>query len=121
MLPIPDLGLLAGETVIVEREESPGLDPFGDPLPGEWVPETVDNVLVSPGPRADLSDANRPEGVEVKWNLSFPKGYPATLRGARVIVRGQEPAYVVGDPQHLIDENTPGPWSLTVELTAVRG
>lgn len=84
------------------------------------MPETVDDVLVSPGPRADL-DASRPEGVEVKWNLSFPKGYPATLRGARIIIRGQEPCYVVGDPQHLIEANTPGAWSMPVEVEAVRG
>ena len=120
MMALPDFGLLAGETVIVEREISPGEDPMGDPLPGVWVPETVANVLVAPGARSDLG-ADRPEGVSVKWTLGFPKDYPATLRGARVIVRGQEPCYVVGDPQHLTAENTPGPWSLTVELSGVRG
>lgn len=117
---LPDFGLLQGETVIVERVESPGEDSFGDPLPGDWTPETVANVLVAPGARVDLG-ADRPEGVEVKWTLGFPKDYPASLRGARVIVRGQEPCYVVGDPQHLTTENTPGPWSLTVEIAAVRG
>lgn len=120
MFPLPDLGLLQGETVVVERESSPGVDAFGDPLPGEWVAETVENVLVAPGAHADL-DASRPEGVEVKWTLSFPKDYPATLRGARVIIRGQEPCYIVGDPQHLMAENTPGPWSMTAEVTAVKG
>ena len=120
MISLPDFGLLRGETVIVERLESPGEDSFGDLLPGVWVPETVANVLVAPGPRADLG-ADRPEGVEVKWTLHFPKGYPATLRGARVVVRGQEPAFVVGDPQHYTAGNTPGAWSMPVELTAVRG
>ncbi len=120
MLGLNALGLLQGEQVVVERVVSPGDDPFGDPLPGQWIPETVDDVLVAPGGRTDL-DASRPEGVEVKWTLHFPKGYPATLRGARVVVRGQEPAWVVGDPQHYTAENTPGAWSMPVELTAVRG
>ena len=120
MFTLPDFGLLKGETVVVEREVSPGFDELGDPLPGVWVPETVENVLVAPGASADL-DASRPDGVEVKWNLHFPKGYQATLRGARVIVRGQEPCYVVGDPQHYTAENTPGPWSLPVEVGDVRG
>lgn len=120
MFTLPDFGLLKGETVVVEREVSPGFDELGDPLPGVWVPETVENVLVAPGASADL-DASRPDGVEVKWNLHFPKWYPATLRGARVIVRGQEPFYVVGDPQHWTPENIPGPWSMPVELTATRG
>ena len=120
MLGLNALGLLQGEQVVVERVVSPGVDAFGDPLPGQWVPEMVYDVLVAPGGRTDL-DATRPEGVEVKWTLHFPKGYPATLRGARVVVRGQEPAFVVGDPQHYTAENTPGAWSMPVELTAVRG
>ena len=107
MLGLNALGLLQGEQVVVERVVSPGVDAFGDPLPGQWVPEMVYDVLVAPGGRTDL-DASRPEGVEVKWTLHFPKGYPATLRGARVIVRGQEPAFVVGDPQHYTAGNTPG-------------
>ena len=120
MLGLNALGLLQGEQVVVERVVSPGVDAFGDPLPGQWVPEMVYDVLVAPGGRTDL-DATRPEGVEVKWTLHFPKGYPATLRGARVVVRGQEPAFVVGDPQHYTEGNTPGAWSMPVELTAVRG
>ena len=120
MLGLNALGLLQGEQVVVERVVSPGVDAFGDPLPGQWVPEMVYDVLVAPGGRTDL-DASRPEGVEVKWTLHFPKGYPATLRGARVVVRGLEPAFVVGDPQHYTAENTPGAWSMPVELTAVRG
>lgn len=120
MIALPDFGLLQGEMVIVERMESPGEDSFGDPLPGVWVPETVANVLVAPGARADLG-SDRPEGVEVKWNLSFPKGYPPTLRGARIVIRGQEPCYVVGDPQHLTEDNVPGAWSMPVEVEDVRG
>lgn len=117
---LPDFGLLTGETVIVEREVPGGPDEFGDPSPGVWVPERVDDVLVAPGPTSDL-DGSRPDGVRVKWSLSFPKGYPATLRGARVIVRGGPPCWVVGDPQHLTAANTPGRWSMPVELSAVRG
>lgn len=114
------LSLLNGETVVVERHEQVGTDPGNNPI-YDWVPETVEDVLVVPGARSDVTDSNRPEGVQVSWTLGLPRGYPATLRGARVKVRGQDAAPVIGDPQHGTDENVPGPWTMTAELERTDG
>lgn len=112
--------MIVGETVVVEREQETGRDPGNNPIV-ETVRETVENVLVAPGSRADVTESMRPAGVEVKWTLHFPKGYPATLRGARIQVRGGDFLHVVGDPQHYTAENTPGDWSMPVELSEVNG
>lgn len=112
--------MIVGETVAVIRREQTGEDRFGEPI-YEDVTESVDDVLVAPGPRADLTDAERPEGFRVAWNLHFPKGYPAELKGARISVRGGPALAVVGDPQHYTAENTPGRWSMPVEVWGVEG
>jgi len=109
-----------GETVTVSRREQTGEDRLGEPIYA-WVTEPVDDVLVAPGPRTDLTDAERPDAFRVAWNLHFPKGYPATLKGARVSVRGGPFMNVVGDPQHYTLENTPGRWSMPVEVWQVEG
>ena len=113
--------MIRGEIVVVERPEYGEPDAHGNAEETWSEPETVENVLVAPGARADLTDADRPNGDRVEWNLHFPKGYPATLRGARITVRGGEPLRVVGDPQHYTEENTPGDWSMPVELWRVDG
>lgn len=112
---------MIGETVVVERHTPSGAtDSHGNPI-YVWSLETVEDVLVAPGPRNDLTDAERPEGVRVVWNLHFPKGYPATLAGARVSVRGGQSLSVVGDPQHYTEANTPTRWSMPVEVWRVDG
>lgn len=112
--------MIVGETVVVERRTQVGVDP-GNNAVFEWAPESVDDVLVAPGARADVVESVRPAGVDVRYTLHFPKGYPATLRGARVRVRGQEPLAVVGDPDHYIAANTPTRWSMPVEVGRVDG
>lgn len=112
--------MIAGESVVVERPVTGSPDPFGG-VSVTWVSESVDNVLVSPGPRSDVVESNRPSGVDVRWTLHFPKGYPATLRGARVRVRGGDPLDVIGDPQHYTEANTPGAWSMPCEVGRVDG
>ena len=42
------------------------------------------------------------------------------LKGATVNVRGID-YLVVGDPQRYTEENTPGPWNLTCEVTRTDG
>lgn len=111
---------MQGERVVVERRIEVGRDPGNSPI-YEWQSETVENVLVVPGPRSDVESSARPEGTSVLWNLHFPKGYPATLRDARISVRGQAPAEVIGDPQHYTEANTPGVWSMPVEIGRVDG
>jgi len=113
--------VIVGESVAVQRPIVVGEDAHGNQTVELSEPETVDDVLVAPGPRADLSDTSRPDGDRVEWNLHFPKGYPATLRGAFISVRGGEPLRVVGDPQHYTEQNTPGRWSMPVELWRVDG
>lgn len=112
--------MIHGESVIVERRQEVGRDPGNNPI-FEWVAEPVNDVLVAPGPRADVEESNRPDGVEVRFNLHFPKGYPATLRGARISVRGLPPFDVIGDPQHFTEANTPGRWSMPVEIGRTDG
>lgn len=112
--------MITGEAVVVERRQEVGRDPGNAPI-YDWVAEPVNDVLVAPGGMTDVVESNRPAGVEVQFTLHFPKGYPATLRGARVSVRGQEPLDVIGDPQHYTEENTPGRWSMPVEVGRTDG
>ncbi len=112
--------MILGETVIVERRQETGRDPGNNAI-YTWVSESVDNVLVAPGPRADVTDSTRPDGTEVRFTLHFPKGYPETLRAARVRVRGGEPLTVIGDPAHYTEANTPGEWSMPCEVGKVDG
>lgn len=112
--------MIRGETVVVERHVEVGRDPGNNPI-FEWVAEEVDDVLVAPGGLADVIESNRPDGAQVTYSLHFPKGYPTTLRGARISVRGQEPLDVIGDPQHYTEANTPGRWSMPVEVGRTDG
>lgn len=113
-----DMGLLTGEEVTVIR---PGgtVDELGEPVEGEPTREIVGNVLVTPGSTDDM-DASRPDGIEVAFSLGFPKTYAEGLRGCSVEVRGETYA-VVGDPQRYTEENVPGPWNMTVEVTRTDG
>lgn len=112
------MSLIKGEpvTVIVPSIEE---DVLGEPAYGDPQRLPVGNVVVSPGPTADL-DASRPNGVTVDYSLGFPKSFAFGLRGCRVEVRGVEYA-VVGDPQRHTPQNTPGDWNLTVEVTRCDG
>ncbi|MGO3147087.1 MAG: hypothetical protein ACTIJ6_05340 [Leucobacter sp.] len=112
--------MIRGETVVVEQELRTGTAPGNTPI-YEWVPETVDDVLVAPGAREDVVDSNRPEGVRVAWTLHFPKTFNASLRGARISVRGEEARSVIGDPKPYTLANTPTRWHMPVELEAVDG
>jgi|SRR5690625_119271 len=111
---------MQGETVVVHRRVETGHDPLNSPV-YEDVTETVHDVLVAPGPRSDVDASTRPDGTRVAWNLHFPKPYAESLRGAKVSVRGQKPAKVIGDPQPYTLENTPTRWWLPVELERVDG
>ena len=111
---------MIGEAVIVERHVQTGVNGHRQPI-YEWVSETVDDVLVAPGPRADIPDTARPEGVVVAWTLHFPKTLLGSLEGARVRVRGGEPCAVIGDPQPYTMENTPTRWNRPVEVKTAKG
>lgn len=89
---------MTGETVTVQRSTEVGRNSRNEPR-YDWVDEDVDNVLVTPGPLADVDDATRPAGVRVEWSLIWPKTYTASLAGCRVIVRGGTASNIIGDPQ----------------------
>lgn len=120
VIPIPDLGLIRGEQVRIRVPDVLiGYDPVGDEIWGTDERD-VENVLVAPGPRADLTDAERPDGVRIVFNLHFPKTFEGSLRGGEIRVRGQWYA-VIGDPQPYTPENTPGQWNMPVEVEKVKG
>lgn len=119
MIPtIPDLGLIAGETVTV-RTPTIGYDEHMEEVPS-WSARPVENVVVTPGATSDVLDSTRPDGTRVAFTLGFPKAFAAPLRGCRVIVRGIECA-VIGDPQPYTPESVPGAWNYTAEVARVDG
>ncbi|MGP5219497.1 hypothetical protein [Arthrobacter rhombi] len=111
---------IEGEPVVVVQREQVGTLPGNTPEYGE-VETTVENVLVAPGARDDVSDAARQDGTTVVFNLHFPKTFSGSLRNASIKVRGGEPLAVVGDPRPYTDANTPGDWNLPVEVERVDG
>lgn len=116
--PLPDLGLIAGETVTV-RTPTVGYDEHMEEVV-TWDEVTVQNVVVTPGATSDVLDSTRPDGTRVAFTLGFPKSFTAPLRGCRVLVRGIECA-VIGDPQPYTAENVPGAWNYTAEVERVDG
>ena len=116
--PLPDFGLIAGETVTV-RTPTISYDEHMEEVE-MWEETTVPNVVVTPGATSDVLDSTRPDGTRVAFTLGFPKTFTASLRGCRVTVRGIECA-VIGDPQSYAAENTPGPWNYTAEVERVDG
>lgn len=112
--------MIRGETVVVWSPVAGPPDPFGAPTE-TWVPATVENVLVSPGPRGDVEGSTRPDGKRVAWTLHFPKTWSGSLKGCEVSVRGEERRPVVGDPKPYTPGNTPTPWNMPVELEGADG
>lgn len=113
--------MIVGESVVVHTPTEGGTDPGGAPIPGEPTLATIENVLVSPGPRDDLRDSTRPDGKKIAWTLHFPKTFSASLEGCSISVRGLPPRPVVGNPQPYMLANTPTPWWMPVELEDVDG
>lgn len=111
---------MIGETVTVERFITSGSNAHNQGT-GTWTPETVDDVLVAPGPRTDIPDVERPAGTIVAYTLHFPKTFTGVLRGARVTVRGEPGFEVIGDPRPYTGENTPTRWHMPVEVKRADG
>ncbi len=111
---------MIGETVVVHRREQVGTNAHNQPV-YEWSETSVEDVLVAPGPRDDIPDVVRPDGTTVAWTLHFPKTFNDPLRGARISVRGQDPAPVIGDPQPYTLQNTPTRWWMPVEVERTDG
>lgn len=107
-----------GETVTVVTHVETGTDRHGAKVT-EPVETPVENVLVAPGALSDLGE-DRPDGVEVKYTLQFPKTFAGTLEGADVIVRG-EPCPVIGHPDAYNAAWCPTQWNRTVEVGGTHG
>ena len=118
LAPLPDLGLIAGETVTV-RTPTVGYDEHMEVVES-WSARPVENVVVTPGTTSDVLDSTRPDGTRVAFTLGFPKTFTASLRGCRCVVRGIECA-VIGDPQLYTADNVPGAWNYTAEVERVDG
>lgn len=111
-------GLLKGQSVEVIHMDEGALDELGSPTVTERR-ETVQNVLVCPGPTVDAVESMRPDGVTVAYTLAFPKPYAADLRGAEVEIRGER-FRVIGDPQPC-ELNCPTAWWMRVEVERADG
>ena len=114
--------MIKGRTVTVLTPAVASTDRFGEPVYGEPVVQTVDNVLIAPGATADL-EASRPDGVTVALTLHFPKTFSGDLRGCSVVLTGQHAGTyrVIGEPKPFQDENTPTQWHMPVEVEVCYG
>lgn len=118
MAPLPDLGLIAGETVSVRTPASRRDEHMEEVV--TWDEVTVPNVVVTPGATSDVLDPTRPHGTRATFTLGFPKTFQRPLRGCRVVVRGVE-CSVIGDPQPYAAKSVPGAHNYTVEVARVDG
>ena len=118
--------MIRGVTVSVELRQRGARDALGNEVEAYAEPVDVPNVLVQPGPTADL-DASRPEGVAVAFTLHFPKTWEGDLRGARVSLPAPwewgNPYRVAGVPMRYDPQNCPPlvPWNMAVEVEATDG
>lgn len=111
--------MIKGETVVVRTFTEGEADPFENAAKVA-TEETVEDVLVQVGSTSDLTGSIRPDGVEVKFTLHFPKTYNVELRGAQVQVRGSWYG-VVGNPAWYTADNCPTKWNYPVEVSATNG
>lgn len=122
---------MRGETITVLTREQTGTTELGEPL-YEWTAQTVDNCLVKPASGADIDIAERPDGVEVRYTIAFPKTYAGpSLYRARVVLSDRAGAVVdanaaaetalrvTGDPD--ITRPCPTAWNMLVEVGVTRG
>ena len=95
-------------------------DRLGNEVDGEPEREQVENVLVAPGPTADM-EASWPDGVTVALTLHFPKTYTASLEGCSVeLPEPWEGTYhVIGNPMPYM--RSPGQWNRPVEVEMAHG
>ena len=111
------MGLISTERVSV-RMPAVERDELGEPV-SRSVAEAEVDAVVCPGATSDLG-AERPAGARVAYTVHFPKTWSAPLKGATLVVRGEELA-VVGDPRPLTPANTPGDFNMAVEAAVVDG
>lgn len=117
---------MIGERVDVYRREQVSLDALGEPE-YIWTVEHVDNVLVRPvntSSTADISDAERPDGMRITYILGFPKTYSGSLAHCKIVLadRGmvfEDALDVDGSPDYL--KPCPTAWNMLVNVGRVDG
>lgn len=116
--------MIRGRMVTVLTPNQTGVDRLKNPVYGEPIPTTVDNVLIVPGATTDLEET-RPDGVTVALTLHFPKTYSGDLRGCSVVLDGEYAGtyHVIGEAHPYPKENCPdkNPWYMAVEVEACHG
>ena len=113
--------LLHGETVQVRTIGAGSEDEGGNVVIAFSDPVSVDDVLVAPGPCADITDSERPNGAKIRWTCYLPKSFTDDLRGAQVSVRGGDWLDVIGIPGAYPESLTPGSWNRVAEIGEVVG
>jgi hypothetical protein len=114
------VNLFATEPVQVVSKQKTGVNGMNAPV-YSWIADGDPvQALVSPGSTGDLDGSIRPDGVEVVYQLHWPKSDTRSLKGKRVEVRGVQ-YEVIGDPTAYTAANTPGDWNRPVQVKAVSG
>ena len=111
--------MIKGRTVTVLAPSAWSVDRFNNTIVTSYQQNTIGNVLIAPGATADL-EAGRPDGVRVDYTVHFPKTFTDSLKDCLVEFDGVR-YRVVGDPKPYMDENTPTPWHMPVEVVKVDG
>lgn len=104
-----------GEPVTVSTRTAAGTDPMGQPTYA-WAAHSI-MALVGESTLSSRSE-ERPEGIESRVSLAFPRACDLDLRGARISWRGR--TYVVeGEPHHVASPLAD--WDMIVEAVMVDG
>jgi hypothetical protein len=112
---------MIGQTVQVRFPVEGEPDWSGNTVMELGDPVEVENVLVAPGEVADVTDSNRPDGVEVQQTLYFPKAYAGpSLKDAEVDA-GLGFLKVIGVPSPYPPHLTPTDWNMTVKVGRIDG
>lgn len=102
--------MITESVTVITRQDTGEVDALGEPIYSTQT-EVVDGVLLryrTADEREDLRD----DGIRLTVRMEFPKTYQGNLRGATVIVRGDE-LLVAGDPRHVIQSLLP--WDMHVD------
>lgn len=112
---------MRGETITLTRYEPSGeQDPAGMDV-GRPVTEQVDDVLVAPAAQSNATDAGRPDGITVVYDLYFPRTWEYKSLKDAIVTFGGHSYEVVGDPRPLHGGMQPTRWNMTVQVTDTRG
>lgn len=110
---------MKGITVILHTRVQTGTDLFGAPI-YEEVPETVENVLVSPSSSQEIVNTTELYGRKAVYTLAIPKGDTHVWENQIVEFFG-EAWRVFGIPTKGIDSLVPTAWNTKVTVDRYDG